>query len=438
MKVLVLDEWIPFPQDSGKRIRTMNTTAALATEHEITYLCFSNPLKDRAGIKRLEDAGIKVRTVPIRALYSKKIGFTMALFGNLFSKYPFVGDKHYSAEFQKTMECIVRAENPDLIHCEWTVYGRYIRKGASQPAFLASHNVEAQPWLRVYENSKNIIKKWYCGIQWKKYFRMENELVRKFTRISAVSEEDRKLFGKWYGYYNVDVIPNGVAVAACNEFIRGRSRKQQPFSMIYVGSLDSHVNQDAVFFLVRELLPEIEKKLPGARLTIVGRNPPSAIKNLKCENVKVAGWVQDVRPYIWESMVSIVPLRVAGGSRLKILESMAMETPVVSTIIGAEGLEVKHDENILLARTSEEFISQLERLFDDKTIYRRLQAGGKTLVSEKYGWDRMAKSMETSWLRTIEDFKNAIPVSKISPFNIDLQKVSDSNIPSFHYSTRET
>jgi glycosyltransferase involved in cell wall biosynthesis len=253
------------------------------------------------------------------------------------------------------------------------------------PVVLFQHNVEAMIWKRHYEVQTNRVKKAYLYGQWQKMRRFEKEMCRRFDSVIAVSADDRDQMKREYGAEAVFDVPTGVDV----EFFRPSGAVQaEKHGIVFTGSMDWLPNEDAIRYFMREIMPLIKNKVPDATLTVVGRNPPPALVDRSKEDpsLVITGRVDDVRPYIENAAVYIVPLRIGGGTRLKIFEAMAMEKPVVSTTVGAEGLPLTHGVELLLADAPETFADAVVKLFGDSQYATELGQRAAAVVRENHGW----------------------------------------------------
>jgi glycosyltransferase involved in cell wall biosynthesis len=207
-----------------------------------------------------------------------------------------------------------------------------------------------------------------------------------------VSDVDAEMMRKMFGITNVTAIPTGVDV----EYFVPPATADCTGDLVFVGSMDYMPNVDGVLYFVREILPLIHERRPDCTVTIVGRKPPSEIRNLAMtdQRIRVTGTVADVRPYLWGSSISIVPLRVGGGTRLKIYESMAAVVPVVSTTIGAEGLVIHPPRDSRIGDTSQEFAAHCLELLDDPAKRRQIANAGRELVSARFSWDQVCRDFE--------------------------------------------
>jgi glycosyltransferase involved in cell wall biosynthesis len=195
-----------------------------------------------------------------------------------------------------------------------------------------------------------------------------------------------------YGVARVNAVPTGVDVG----FFQPAGETPATTDLVFVGSMDWMPNVDGVVWFAKEVLPLIKKKLPGCSLAVVGRTPGREVTDLaeRDAGIRITGTVADVRPWLWQSKVAIVPLRIGGGTRLKIYEAMAARTPVVSTTIGAEGLDIAPGENILIADSPEAFADACARLLTDPGDRRRLADAAYQHVKAKHSWEAAAKEFE--------------------------------------------
>ena len=251
---------------------------------------------------------------------------------------------------------------------------------------IFQHNVESQIWKRHAEVTTNPVKRAIFRKQWQLTCDWERVCDDAVDGQVAVSSDDCKFFREELGLKKIlGDVPTGVDL----EFFSPPTKPRKPRSLVFLGSMDWMANIDGVTFFAQEILPLVRHKYPDVELTVVGRNPPPKIKSLETADgrVRVTGTVDDVRPFLAEAAVMIVPLRVGGGTRIKIFEGMATAIPVVSTRIGAEGLPVTHGENILLADAPQDFAGQIAALFERPERAVCIGANGRALVQSQFSWE---------------------------------------------------
>jgi glycosyltransferase involved in cell wall biosynthesis len=220
----------------------------------------------------------------------------------------------------------------------------------------------------------------------------EKRALREFDAHIVVSERDAERLRELNPDAHIFVIENGVDTAFYSGVgVRDESPARR---IVFVGSMDYHANIDGAVNFAREVWPRLRERRPELVFTIVGKDPTPEVRDLaQIPGIEVTGTVDDVRPFYREAIAAVVPLNVGGGSRLKILEAMAAGVPVVSTTLGAEGLEVQHDENILIADTNEQFLEAIISLVTIKARHNQLVVAGRALVSRRYDWSSLGASL---------------------------------------------
>jgi glycosyltransferase involved in cell wall biosynthesis len=305
--------------------------------------------------------------------------------------------KYESAEMRR--EIIARTTDVtinaafDVVVCDFLQPSVNVPEHLPCATVLFQHNVEAMIWKRHYEVQANPVKKIYLYGQWRKSHAYERAACRRFDTVIAVSREDRETMEREYGLKSVADVPTGVDT----DFFRPLAHdaiKREPHSLVFTGSMDWLPNEDAIQYFTKQIMPLVRQSVPDVTLTVVGRNPYARLVELgqRDASVIVTGRVEDVRPYMERAAAYVVPIRIGGGTRLKIYEAMAMEKPIISTTIGAEGLPVGDGTNLLLADTPEAFAGAIVRVLQDETFARQLGARGAAMVRERFGWDKVATS----------------------------------------------
>jgi glycosyltransferase involved in cell wall biosynthesis len=400
MRILVLDEWIPYPLISGKRLRSYHLLTRAAQNHDITYLCFQDAHGEEDARNHLESRGLRTVTLRRKNPFVPSYRLYAHAAANLFSQTPLVMRKHFRHDYLARMKKLLLDERFDLIHCEWMHYGAYVRDLDDHPLFLSSHNIEAMPWKRLYAHEKNPLKRAALYLEWKKMDAFEHKVSRRFHHVGAVSEDDGVAFREVYGCDSVAVIPNGIDVGYYDFETRGTGVN----TLVFSASFDAFVNQDAVVYWMESIFPRILSKVPDVKMCFLGKDPPRALTRYASDRVSFTGTVPDVRPRLSRAGVCVVPIRVAGGSRIKILEAMAAGLPVVSTPEGAEGLDVVPGEHLLIARGEEEFAVSVVELLRNGEVARSMAWKARKLVEQHYDWGKIAPLLEEAWETTLQRF----------------------------------
>ena len=296
--------------------------------------------------------------------------------------------------------------DPDLVLCEWTPYTIYA-KSLSVKKLVATHNIEADIWKRYYENETNRPRRCYIREQWRKVERFEREALSWVNGALTVSDLDRMRLLQNQSDLPIMVVSNGVDL----DYFRPMPQPEQRQHVVFTGSMDWRPNQDAARYFVNEILPLLRRSRPDLECTFVGRSPPADIQALATmPGVHITGTVDDVRPYVSRAAVYVVPLRIGGGSRLKILEALAMGRAVVSTTVGAEGLDVVPDRHVVLVDDPRAFAKSVSQLLDDPERCLDLATEGRRLVERCYGWDALADQFK----RFIQEIAGKETISLLS------------------------
>ena len=263
------------------------------------------------------------------------------------------------------------------------------------PWVLSQQNIESLNCRSQWRQMGRWTRKAAGYLEEKKLERWEKAWVQRSDACIVVSDDDAAVTRQWAPGMPVYVVPNGVDV---KRFL-SHGETGTRVGLIFYGVLGYAPNTDALLYFSRDILPLVKETSPHTTLTILGANAPMAITDLgTAPGIQYLGFVPDVRPYLWTHKICVVPLRSGGGTRLKILESMAAGLPVVSTTKGAEGLEVQHMENILIADTPREFVEAVELLENNDVLYRKIQQNGQALVKRKYDWSELGRTFEHALL----------------------------------------
>jgi glycosyltransferase involved in cell wall biosynthesis len=390
MRILWLKTDLLHPVDTGGKIRTYNMLRELKREHHITYLALEDGSASPDARARAVEYCHEVLTVPHRTRAKFSAGFYLELAENLLSPLPYFMKKYESGLMRREVERLVQQGGFDIVVCDFlvsTINLPSVVHGCGTVLF--QHNVEAMIWKRHYEVQTNPLKKCFLYGQWRKARRYERDACRRFDVVVAVSENDRDVMKSEYGVAAIADVPTGVDT----EFFRPRATvTREPHNLVFTGSMDWLPNEDAIQYFTKEILPLIKRDVPGVTLTVVGRKPYQSLIELsrRDPSIIVTGRVEDVRPYMERASAYVVPLRIGGGTRLKIYEAMAMEKPIISTTIGAEGLPAQDGQELLLADTPAAFAAGVVRVITDETFARELGERGAKMVRERFGWQRVA------------------------------------------------
>ncbi len=384
------------PLDTGGKIRTYNMLRELKKKHEITFLALCSPDTNKTAQSDAGEFSHRQIWIPWKETPKRSLRFFLNLAGNLFASGPYVIQKYFSRAMSGKIRELDASGQFDLIVCDFLTpaVNLFARNHKNKtPTLLFQHNVESLIWKRLFENGGGFLKRAYFKIQWKRMEKFERETCARCNAVVGVSEDDCKILQAQFNLKNIlGAVPTGVDLSFFSPPIHPR----KSCSLVFLGSMDWMPNIDAICYFAETIFPKIKKEFPASTLRVVGRNPVPRVKNLEKAHtgISVTGTVADVRPYLAEAEVMIVPLRVGGGTRIKIYEGMATGIPIVSSTIGAEGLPVAHGENIFLADSPEDFAQQICQLFANPRLGKSVGHNGRTLVQRQFGWESVTKVFE--------------------------------------------
>ena len=400
MKILWLKTELLHPVDKGGKIRSYYMLKELKRSCHITYLTLDDGTADNKARELANEYCHELVCVPHRQREKFTAGFYVELLLNLASELPYAIKKYESPAMRHEITARVAQGSFDVLVCDFLAPAVNVPSGLNCRSVLFQHNVEAMIWKRHYDVQTNVAKRAYLYRQWQKMRAFEAKSCLQFDSVVAVSREDRELMQQQYGVDQIYDVPTGVDT----EYFRPSGRvTSQPKNLVFTGSMDWLPNEDAIRYFTAQIMPLIEHAVPGVTLTVVGRNPYPSLVELseRDPSVVVTGRVEDVRPFMEEAAVYIVPLRIGGGTRLKIYEAMAMEKAIVSTSIGAEGLPVTDGKDILLADTPEAFAEAVVSLIRQESSAAELGKQAAAKVRERFGWDTVAESFSEICQRTL-------------------------------------
>jgi sugar transferase (PEP-CTERM/EpsH1 system associated) len=406
MRILWLKSDLLLPLDKGGRLRTWHLMRHLAKQHDITYLAFCEPQQTPADAAGMREVCAEVIAIPRKESTKGSWRFYAEVAGHLLSPLPYAVGKYRSRAFERKLRELLNTQTFDLIVCDFLFPAVNLPKTLPCPAVIFTHNVESEIWRRHAETQTSALGRVLYGMQYQRMLRYERRTLARFDGVLAVSEADRETMRRLYpGAIRgpVHVVPTGVDTDYYTPAARVNAVSPNNRSMVFTGSMDWLPNEDAMLFFCREILPSIRREEPEATLSIVGRAPTPAVAALaKQAGVIVTGRVEDVRPYVRDASVYLVPLRIGGGTRLKIFEAMAMGKAIVSTTVGAEGLPVTHGKHVWLADEPQAFAQAVVRLMRDVDSRRRLEEAARTLVLDRYDWSAVAGQLEHALIECSE------------------------------------
>lgn len=404
MKILMIWHFLPYPPHGGAAQRNFNLLRQIAKNHTVHLVTFYQQKLKQSEAEIQEGQSLfrsfckEVHLFRIPSEYSRLRWYGL-LFFNLFSTKPYSDWKFRTAEMAVEIRRQIAMHRFDVVHVDTIALARYRDCLGDIPAIMHHHNIESTLMLRRAANEKNPFVKAYLYLQGRKLRRLEIRAAGDYQGNITVSELDKQELQTYCPGARVSVVPNGTDT----EYFQPRPSETN-CGMIYAGGMTWYPNRDAMIWFCQEIFPLIAAKAAQAEMKVIGRFPPAEVQAAaeREPGIKAMGWVDDIRDHVANAAVYVVPIRVGGGTRLKILDAMAMGKAIVSTTVGAEGIETTDGENILIADTPEQFAKNVLRLFSDDTLRRKLERNARRLAEERYAWQKIAVDLETCYRQVNE------------------------------------
>lgn len=392
MKILWAKAGKLLPVDTGGKIRSFNILRRLREHNDVTLLSYYDGPRDRGYEAALEEqfpGSIAINTGG--GLATNRLAVGIKYLRHLASPAPFAVTKFTARSVQSQIAELLAGGTFDVAVCDFLAATLNFPKDLKTPTVLFQHNVESALWKRQAQHEPDWINRMVFKLEAAKMLAYEREAVRRFHHVIAVSDNDRELMSEMTDRSEVTVVPTGVDLQRYRAAKRASndSGDRHPV-VVFVGSMDWEANIDGVEYFCREIWPSIKQRVPEARFRIVGRDPHPRVQRLASDSVEVTGTVESVIEHYDQAMVNIVPLRIGGGTRLKIYEAMAMGRATVSTSIGAEGLDVDDGADILIADTADKFADSVIELLEQESLRRQLEDGASNKAA-KYDWSVIAE-----------------------------------------------
>ena len=380
-----------FPADTGGKTRSLNIFSRLAREAEIHAVSFADPVRDAAAMSQMKATFESYTPVFWREAKKYSPAFYAEVFGNQFRSLPHFLAKCNRPRFRSAVEELAAGKHFDLVLCDFLHTAAPLLEFSFRPRAVFEHNVEFLLRRRKWEVERHPLRKWVFNADWRKTRTIEAQVCQSFDHVITVSEGDQQTLRQEFAIQHVSTLPTGVDT----DFFRPVEDPPQPGRLAFVGSMDWDPNEDGIVWFLREVYPRIRQSMPNASLAIVGRNPSSRLRGIaaRVPAVEITGWVPDVRPHVAQSEVMVVPLRVGGGTRLKIPEAMAMAKAVVSTPIGAEGLPFRDGREIRIAERPEDFAQAVVELLNNASLRDLMGRAAREKVVSKQSWEAVVAGL---------------------------------------------
>jgi glycosyltransferase involved in cell wall biosynthesis len=396
MRILFVSPRQCWPPVSGAKLREYFLARALARRASLTHVFFAAPGEPAPAAA---DLPFCERVIPV----PRPAPYTPAKIARgLSGRWPLPVLNYTSPAMKEALLDACR-QPFDAIHLEsihMAAYAPMLSRITGAPVTYDWHNIESEILTRYARSNPSPWRAWYARYTARRMEKLESLILRDgFGHVVCSRREKDELLRRAPGA-RVAVVENGVDAAG---HVPGGAPLSDRRRIVFVGQMSYHANIEAAVHFTRSVWPLVHSRFPEWRLTLVGSDPAPAVLALReASGVEVTGTVPDVRPYYREAVAAIVPLQVGGGTRLKILEAMAAGAPVISTALGAEGLEIAPDENILIAASADDWIRHLRALAGDAALWTRIAQAGRRLVSTRYDWELLGEKLWSAYQQWLE------------------------------------
>ncbi len=404
MNILFLTQIVPFPPDAGPKVKTWHVLRSLAGQgHSVTLVSFVRP-EEEPHLPALKKTCKAVHAVPIRRSRVMDAGYMIRSY---LTDRPFLIERDDLRPMQEAVSRLVSKGGFDFIHADqltmaqFAIRGALLAQGRKPKVIFDSHNAVWTIVERMKENAHWFLKP-ILNVEAKRVKRYEGELFKQVDHILAVTDLDRA--GLEVALATVNVKANEriapitvIPIAVDTQQLQPISRKPGSKNIVTLGTLHYPPNADGIRWFFNEVFPLIQKRVPGATLTIIGKNPPQVFFEFAARNsdsVKVTGYVSELPPYLAESALMVVPVRAGGGMRVRILEAFAYAMPVVTTTIGLEGIRAELEKDVIVADAADDFANRVIELLENVSLQERLSSNGRKLAETKYDWQVVLSAMK--------------------------------------------
>ncbi len=390
MKILWICPFFLHPTNRGAQIRTLGILKELHKRHEIHFAALNAP-ENAEGPLRSPEYSTRHFSVEHAAPGRRSPKIVPQLLASFINPMPLAISRYSSSILKRKVDSLVTSERYDSIVCDFLAAAPNVPN--LEKCVLFQHNVETMIFQRHVQQSRSVLKRSFFQTQTRKMESYERFICRAVKHVIAVSEIDSERMKDMFGIQSVSSVRTGVDV----EYFSPPAHAPVAADILFCGSMDWLPNVDAVLYFLAEVLPLIRIKLPSASFTIAGRSPDAAVLKAAqgIAGVQVTGEVKDMRPYLWGSKISIVPIRIGGGTRLKIYECMAAGIPVVSTAVGAEGLRYTDGEDIVLADTPGSFADACVHLLSDDATRTSIACKARERATREFTWEAVSREFES-------------------------------------------
>jgi sugar transferase (PEP-CTERM/EpsH1 system associated) len=400
MNILWLSHVVPFPPKGGVLQRSFNLLREISKSNNIYLVAFNQKALLPDGhhideaISALKKYCCEIQVIPLPADKSKW-SKNILIWKSFFTEKPYTVNWNYSADMMRAIVNVLKEFKPHVIHYDTIGMAEYFQYNL--PGVLNHHNIESHMMLRRAQKEKNCLKKMYFYQEAKKIERYEKKVCKLFQSNLVVSDEDKSILKRIAPAAIIDIVPNGVDTS----YFVPSAEMPDNETLIFAGAMNWYPNKDAMLFFADEIWPLLKAKRPTIKMIVVGQSPPARLLALNKHdpNFIVTGYVDDVRSYFKQASIYICPMRDGGGTRLKILDSLASGIPTVATSMAVEGIKITPGENVIIANKPEEFSNEILSLIDNPGKRKWLSTEGRHLVDTLYDWYNIGSHLNDVYKR---------------------------------------
>ena len=387
MRILWVKAGKLLPVDTGGKIRSYNILHHLARDHSVTLLSYYSGRNDSDYEAEIKHELPGTETICTAGLDGSAFAQALDYLRLVFKTAPFAVSKFTNPAVQHRVGGWIAERKFDVAVCDFLSASLNFPETLATPTVLFQHNVETALWERLARTESNPAKRLAYKFEADKMAKYERAALRRFHHVVAVSEHDRQQMLEMDRSCEITVVPTGVDT---QKYTVAPPAAADPPKIVFLGSMDWEPNIDCVGYFCHDIFPRVRAEFPSAKFQIVGRNPHPSVKQLASDSVEVTGTVPSVGEYLQAATVVVVPLRIGGGTRLKIFEAMATGKAVVSTSIGAEGLDVQNGRDLILADDAAAFTEAILLLLRDASVRRHFEVAAAQLAAQ-YDWSKIAQ-----------------------------------------------
>lgn len=402
MKILFITNLVPYPMDNGGKIKTYNTLKILSKSNNIDLMCFYEEDKELCGKEHLYELCTNIDCIKKPITTSKNMKYMiLRAIKNIFSKMPLVAYKYMDKNFLIKLKQNIEKNDYDAIYIDHLQLGGYLEKidTKNKTLILDEHNAECTIILRKAEQTKNLIKKTYFKYEYLRLKKFESKIINSVDRVITLSEEDQITLENISNAKKEKFIK--IPIPIQSDYIKTSGLKdEEKYNILFLGTLSWFPNAQGIEWFVDKVVPLLNKQNLKYNLYIVGKDPSENLKKIGDENsnIKVTGFVNDINEYIEKCDFMVVPLFIGSGMRVKILEAMSKNIPVISTTIGCEGIEVEDGKSILIADDEFEFVQSINKI-KSNNVYEKIRTNAKQIFESKYS----IQALENMYAKVIEN-----------------------------------